>query len=309
MNKWVDPFFVVGEAEAGMSGKRHFDLVACKVQIGGGQYTALVDTGSNTSIFGLRVKEGAKVAEGVVSFATQQLTCDQIRFEADQIRLNGIGVPHATEGYRTDLGEAIPNFPVEHFDLLVGTNLLMGLCIEVGPEPPLRVLGYDEAAPEGYKELRMTSCHAGSSQTGQTYFGPLFLVGTNRHGFFLVDTGNSFTTFCNTGETDPSCAQNLGLVFADGSEVALNPVAGQQQEEGRVLMHPEPLSMQMIQNCRDRVNVRGNVGVEVWCGLQQERGVPIERTRFCFAPSGQTSDGHKIFCRIAQKQADGSLSS
>lgn len=276
------------------SSSSHFDLVSCKVTINGTEYVGLLDTGSNTTIFGTKIKSGKVVAKGMVSFATKQVMCPQIRFEADEIQLGDqkTKIAFATEGYQVSLSDAIPNFPEDKFDLLIGTNVLRGLSVHVGPEnTPLRI---EENVPDSesqFKRVSSTSC--GGSPGSE--FGPLLLAQTN-HGHFLVDTGNSFSTFCNQQETSSECPSTLNLMFQDETQIKLSPQNLMTNDEIRQIS--EPISMKNIMECRGGENVRGNIGVEVWCGLHDVEGPKITETIFSFAGWGGTKDENKIFCKI-----------
>ena len=275
------------------------------MQIGGKEYDALLDTGSNTSIFGHEVEGGQKTGTSLVSFATQQKECTQLRFEANSIRINGclVGVP--SEGYSTKLSTAIPGFPSESYQLLVGTNLLRGLCVQVGRELPLTITKFGGRAEDNWKEddeqgwveLEVTSCESGDPLVPM--FGPLLLVKTTQSGYFLVDTGNSFSTFCNEKETSSSCPDNLSLVVKSKGGVGGGVVPIRIKN---AVLEEEPISMKVIQNCKKGDgNVRGNVGVDVWAGAKAvgEGGTSeIVKTRFCFA---ETKDGHKIFCELGNR--------
>lgn len=280
-----------------MPSSSHFDLVSCKVTINGREYSGLLDTGSNTTIFGTNIQSGQVVAKGMVSFATKQVMCPQIRFESNEIQLGAqkIGVEFATEGYKVRLSDAIPNFPEDKFDLLIGTNVLRGLSVHVGPEnTPLRIEKNVPGSDSNFKRVSSTSCGGlpGSE------FGPLLLAQTN-HGHFLVDTGNSFSTFCNQQETSSECPSTLNLMFEDETQIKLSPQNLMADDEIRQIS--EPISMKNIMECRGGENVRGNIGVEVWCGLHdigdEERVPKITETIFSFAGWG-TKDENKIFCKV-----------
>lgn len=281
-----------------MAAEQHFDLIACEVEIGDKTYQALVDTGSNTSIFDSREMGdvGESTGEQTVTFANGPTTCEQIIFKDGEITIKGTKVA-ANEGYRTELAKAIPGFPIDKYSMLVGTNMLKGLCVSVGVGlRGLQISEYSSGSvkEEGEKELDVLPCESGMPQS---VFGPLLLVKTRNKDHFLVDTGNSFSTFCNTGETEPTCPLTLALVQKDcDGESGCLPL-----NINKATSHDEPASMQVIMNCKDcegnSVNVRGNVGVDVWAGLNDASS--ISGTRFCFAGGNdQTNAEHKIFCTL-----------
>lgn len=276
-----------------MAAEQHFDLIACEVNIGGQTFQALVDTGSNTSIFDQNKmgNVGEVSANDVtVSFAQGQVDCKQIRFAHGEINISGVEVAE-NEGYRTDLSTAIPGFPIDNYSMLVGTNMLKGLCVSVGNKNNLTISKYCEKGGGDEVELEVLTCESGFASSP---FGPLLLVKTSSEDHFLVDTGNSFSTFCNIGETAPTCPETLALVQKGCKNGDSNCVQLKIKEATR---HQEPVSMKVIMNCKQGVNVKGNVGVDVWAGLGDASR--ISGTRFCFAgPNDQTNAGHKIFCTL-----------
>ena len=88
-------------------------------------------------------------------------------------------------------------------------------------------------------------------------------------------------------------------MFEDETQIKLSPQNLMADDEIRQIS--EPISMKNIMECRGGENVRGNIGVEVWCGLHdigdEERVPKITETIFSFAGWG-TKDENKIFCKV-----------